>query len=46
MIMLLSEGRMNDYRGFALLVDALPGAKALLGDRGYDTIGYPFALAV
>lgn len=33
----LSEGQMSDYKGAALMVDALPKAKALLGDRGYDT---------
>jgi hypothetical protein len=35
--MLLSEGQMSDYKGAALMVvDALPAAQALLGDRGYD----------
>ena len=34
--MLLSEGQMSDYKGAALMLDALPPAKALLGDRGYD----------
>ncbi len=34
--MLLSEGQMSDYKGTALMLDALPKAKALLGDRGYD----------
>jgi transposase len=34
--MLLSEGQMSDYKGAALMLDALPQAKALLGDRGYD----------
>ena len=27
---------MSDYKGAALMLDALPKAKALLGDRGYD----------
>jgi transposase len=27
---------MSDYKGAALMLDALPLAKALLGDRGYD----------
>lgn len=35
LIMLLSEGQMSDYKGAALMIDALPKAKALLGDRGY-----------
>ena len=34
--MLLSEGQMNDYRGAALMLHALPKAKTLLGDQGYD----------
>ncbi len=36
MILLLSEGQMSDYKGAALMVDAFPKAKILLGDRGYD----------
>ena len=27
---------MSDYKGAALMLDASPRAKALLGDRGYD----------
>ena len=27
---------MSDYKGAALMLDALPPAKAMLGDRGYD----------
>jgi transposase len=34
--MLLSEGQMSDYKGAALMIDALPKASTLLGDRGYD----------
>jgi transposase len=34
--MLLSEGQMSDYKGAALMIDAFPKAKALLGDKGYD----------
>jgi transposase len=36
LIMLLSEGQMSDYKGAALMLDALPRAKVMLGDRGYD----------
>ena len=43
--MLLSEGQMSDYKGAALMVDALPRAKALLGDRGYDADWFRAALA-
>ncbi len=35
-IMLLSEGQMSDYKGAALMIDALPPAKKLLADKGYD----------
>ena len=34
--MLLTEGQVSDYKGAALMLDALPKAKAMLGDRGYD----------
>ena len=27
---------MSDYKGAALMFDALPKATAMLGDRGYD----------
>ena len=27
---------MSDYKGAALMLDALPRAKAMLGDKGYD----------
>ena len=37
--MLLSEGQMSDYKGAALMLDALPKAKALLGDRGMTPTG-------
>lgn len=30
-MMLLSEGQMSDYKGAALMLDALPRAKVLLG---------------
>ena len=36
LIMLLSEGQMSDYKGAALMIDAFPKAKTLLGDWGYD----------
>jgi transposase len=43
--MLLSEGQMSDYRGAALMFDALPKAKELIGDRGYDGDWFRQALA-
>ena len=36
MILLLSEGQMSDYKGAALMLPALPPARELLGDKGYD----------
>ncbi len=43
--MLLSEGQMSDYKGAALMLDALPSAKQLLGDKGYDADWFRQALA-
>ncbi len=43
--MLLSEGQMSDFKGTALMIDALPRAKALLGDKGYDADWFRAALA-
>ncbi len=42
--MLLSEGQMSDYKGAALMLDAIPEAEALLGDRGYDADWFREAL--
>jgi transposase len=44
-VMLLSEGQMSDYKGAALMLDALPPAKEMLGDRGYDANWFRDALA-
>jgi transposase len=43
--MLLSEGQMSDFRGAALMIEAFPKAKALLGDKGYDADWFRAALA-
>ena len=43
--MLLSEGQMSDYKGAALMLNALPRAKELLADRGYDADWFRQALA-
>ena len=43
--MLLSEGQMSDYKGAALMLDVLPRARELLGDRGYDADWFRQALA-
>jgi len=42
--MLLSEGQMSDFKGAALMIDTLPSAKAMLGDRGYDANWFRRAL--
>jgi putative transposase len=35
---------MNDHRGAALILPALPSAKELIGDRGYDSNRFRTAL--
>ena len=41
---MLSEGQMSDYKGAALMLNALPPAKELLADRGYDADWFRKAL--
>ena len=43
--MLLSEGQMSDYKGAALMLDAMPKAKTMLGDKGYDADWFRDALS-
>jgi transposase len=43
--MLLSEGQMSDYKGAALMLPAIPKAKELLADKGYDADWFRAALA-
>ena len=45
LVMLLSEGQMIDFKGAALMLPALPKAKELLGDKGYDADWFRQALA-
>ena len=45
LVLLLTEGQMSDYKGAALMLDVLPPAKAMLGDRGYDAGWFREALA-
>ena len=42
--MVLTGGQTSDYEGAALMLDALPAAKAMLGDRGYDADWFRNAL--
>jgi transposase len=43
--MLLTEGQMSDHKGARLMLKALPEAKALIADRGYDSDWFREALA-
>ena len=43
-VMMLTEGQMSDHKGAVLLFDALPRAKELLGDKGYDSDWFRAAL--
>ena len=45
LIMLLGEEQMSDDKGAALMIHALPPAKGMLGDRGYDADWFRVALA-
>ncbi len=45
LILLLSEGQMSDYKGAALMVEALPKASMMIADRGYDANWFRAALA-
>ena len=45
LILLLSEGQMSDYKGAALMLNVLPRAKELLGDKGYDADWFRQALS-
>lgn len=42
--MLLSEGQMSDHKGARLVLDALPPARSLIADRGYDSAWFRDAL--
>jgi putative transposase len=43
-VMMLTEGQVSDHKGAVLLFDALPNAKELLGDKGYDSDWFRAAL--
>ena len=43
--MLLSEGQTSDFKGAASMLAALPRARELLGDKGYDADWFRQALA-
>jgi transposase len=43
--MLLTEGQMSDHKGAAMMLPALPSARELIADRGYDSSWFRAALA-
>lgn len=43
-MLLLTEGQTSDYKGAARLLDALPQAKEMIADRGYDAEWFRTAL--
>ena len=44
MILLLTEGQVNDYRGGATILPDLPKATVLIADKGYDSDRFRNAL--
>jgi transposase len=44
LILLLTPGQVNDRKGAALMLPALPKAKSLTGDKGYDSDAFRDAL--
>ena len=44
LVMLLTEGQMSDHKGADLMLDRLPAARNLIGDRGYDSNRFRAAL--
>ena len=42
--MALSAGQVSDFKGAALVLDALPAARELLADKGYDADWFRNAL--
>ena len=37
LILLLTEGQMNDHKGARLILPTLPPAREMIADRGYDS---------
>ena len=44
-LLCLTEGQTSEYKGAAMMLDALPCANAMLADRGYDARWFRQALA-
>src|ERR1700722_11195624 len=45
LVMMLSEGQMRDFKGAALRLPAMPKARELLADKGYDADWFRAAFA-
>ena len=45
LVMLLREGQMSEFKGAGLMLPAIPKARELLGDKGYDAVWYRAAHA-
>ena len=45
LVLLLTEGQMNDHKGAKPILPALPQAPVLIGDKGYDSDKFRNALA-
>lgn len=44
MVLCLSEGQLSDHVGAKLIYPAMPNAKVLIGDKGYDSDEFRDAL--
>jgi putative transposase len=44
LILLLTAGQVSDHKGATLMLPALPRAKSLTGDKGYDSDAFRKAL--
>jgi transposase len=44
LVLLLTEGQMSDHKGARIMLPALPSAKLLIADRGYDSDWFRQAL--
>ena len=44
LILLLTPGQVSDHKGATLMLPALPKAKSLTGDKGYDSDAFRNAL--
>ena len=44
-MLLLTEGQMSDHKGAAMMLPAMPAARELIADRGYDSNRFRAALS-